>query len=113
MLADISRGLMVTLTEATGGKRQITLPAYLDHTVIHDLRAALLDCLSRGQDIDVNASEVSRLSTPAMQVLASAACAHRDASSGAMQLIAPSPAFRDFAAMLALGDVFGLAEIAA
>ena len=104
---------MFTVSEAAGGKRQITLPANLDYTVIHDLKAALLDCFSCGQDVDVNASEVSRLSTPAMQVLVSAACANKDRSSGAMQLIAPSPAFRDFAAMLALGDAFGLTEIAA
>jgi methyl-accepting chemotaxis protein len=56
------RGPMFTVTEGPGGKRQIILPANLDHTVAHDLKAALLECLSRGQDVDVHASEVSRLS---------------------------------------------------
>jgi anti-anti-sigma regulatory factor len=102
---------MLTITEGPGGKRQITLPANLDHTVVHDLRTALIEGLSHGQRVDVNASEVSRLSMPAMQVLVSAACAAKDGSSGAMQMIAPSPAFRDFAAMLALKDVLGLTEI--
>ena len=104
---------MFTVTEGSGGKRQITLPANLDHTVVHDLKAALLECLSRGQDIDVNASEVSRLSTPAMQVLVSASSAAKDGSSGAMQLVAPSQAFRDFAAMLALGEFLRVTEISA
>ena len=104
---------MFTVTKGPSGKRQITLPANLDHSVIHDLRAALLDCLSQGQDVDVKASEVSRLSTPAIQVLVSAASGNKDGSSGVMQLIEPSPALRDFAAMLALGPALGLTEISA
>jgi len=104
---------MFTVTEAPGGKRQMILPANLDHAVVHDLRAALVECLTRGQDLEVNASEVSRLSTPAMQVLVSAYSAAKDGNSGAMQLIAPSQAFRDFTAMLALEDVLGLTEISA
>ena len=104
---------MFTVTEGPGGKRQITLPATLDHSVAHGLKVALLECLSKGQDVEVNASEVSRLSTPAMQVLVSASSAAKDGSSGAMHLTAPSQAFRDFAAMLALGDVLGLTEISA
>jgi anti-anti-sigma regulatory factor len=104
---------MFTVTEAPGGKRQIALPANLDHAVAHDLRAALVECLARGQDIDVNASEVSRPSTPAMQVLVAAYSAAEDGKSGAMELIAPSQAFRDFAAMLALEEALGLTEISA
>ena len=104
---------MFTVTESPGGKRQITLPATLDHAVAHDLKTALLECLSSGRDIAVNASDVTRLSTPAIQVLVSAASAAKDGSSGAMELVAPSQAFRDFAAMLALGDILGVTEISA
>ena len=104
---------MFTVTEGPGGKRQITLPATLDHAVAHDLKAALLECMSSGQDIEVNASKVTRLSTPAVQVLVSASSAAKEGGSGAMRLVAPSQAFRDFAAMLALGDILGVTEISA
>jgi anti-anti-sigma regulatory factor len=102
---------MFTITEARGGKRQIILPANLDHAVVHDLKAVLVECLMRGEAVDVNASEVSRLSTPAMQVLIAAYAAAKEEKSGAMHLIAPSQAFRDFAATLAIEEALGLTEI--
>ena len=104
---------MFAVTEAPGGKRQITLPANLDQAVVHDLRAVLVKCLGHGRDLDVYASEVSRLSTPAMQVLVAAYSAAKEANSSAVQFIAPSQAFRDFAAMLAIEDALGLTEIPA
>ena len=104
---------MFAITEGPGGKRQMILPANLDHAVMHDLKAALTECLACGQGIDVNASQVSRLSTPAMQVLVAAYSTAKKENSGAMQLIAPSQAFRDFAATLAIEEALGLTEISA
>ena len=104
---------MFAITEAPGGKRQMTLPANLDHAVVHDLRVALVECLACEQGVEVNASEVSRLSTPAMQVLVAAYSAAKQGNYGAMQLIAPSQAFRDFAATLAIEEALGLTEISA
>ena len=102
---------MFAVTEAPGGKRQIMLPANLDHAVVHDLKTVLVEYLAQGQDLDVNASEVSRLSTPAMQVLVAAYSAAKEANSSAVHFIAPSQAFRDFAAMLAIEEALGLTEI--
>ena len=104
---------MFAITEAPGGKRQMTLPANLDHAVVHDLKAALTDCLACEQGFEVNASEVSRLSTPAMQVLVAAFSTAKQSNSSAIQLIAPSRAFRDFAATLAIEEALGLTEISA
>jgi len=102
---------MFAVTEATGGKRQITLPANLDQAVVHDLKAALVECLAHGREVEVNASEVSRLSTPALQVLVAACSAAKAANAGAIQLIAPSQALRDFAATLAIEEALGLRGI--
>jgi anti-anti-sigma regulatory factor len=85
----------------------------LDHAVVHDLKVALTECLAWGHGVEVNASEVSRLSTPAMQVLAAAYSTAKQANSSTMQLIAPSQAFRDFAATLAIEEALGLTEISA
>lgn len=102
---------MFAVTEAPGGKRQIILPANLDHAVVHDLRAVLVECVARGQEVEVNASEVSRLSTPAMQVMVAACSAAKEGNSGGIQLIAPSQAFRDFAETLAIEEILGLRGI--
>src|SRR5215831_2333274 len=102
---------MFAVTEAPGGKRQITLPANLDHAVVHDLRAALVECMAHGREIEVKASEVGRLSTPAMQVLVAACSAAKEGNSITIQFIAPSQAFRDFAATLAIEEVLGLRGI--
>ena len=101
---------MFTVIKAPDGKRQITLPANLDHAVVHDLRAVLAECVAHGQGVEVNASDVSRLSTPAMQVLVAACSAAKEGNS-AVQLIAPSHAFRDFAATLAIEEALGLRGI--
>ena len=102
---------MVAVTEAPGGKRQIILPANLDHAVVHDLRAALVECVAQGHEVEVNASEVSRLSTPAMQVLVAAYSAAKEGNSGALRLFSPSQAFCDFAATLAIEEALGLRGI--
>jgi ABC-type transporter Mla MlaB component len=88
----------------------LTLAANLDHSVLHNLKSELIAALSDGADLEIDASQVRRMSTPAMQLLAAARVGALSGDSGAIRFVSPSGVFGDFARTLALEKTLGLME---
>ena len=81
----------------------LKLPTQLDLTMVDGLKRELLTAVP-GETLE--AGEVSRVTSPGLQVLAAARL--RDP---ALTISNPSPALREAAAMLALNDVLGIADV--
>lgn len=98
-----------TPTRAPGGRR-LSLAANLDHSALHGLKSELIAALLEGTEIEIDASAVRRMSTPAMQLLLAARIGALSGDTGAVRFVSPSEAFGEFAKTLALEDALGLME---
>jgi len=85
----------------------LTLPAVLDLTSAASLKAELLAALARGDGLEIDGSEVQRITTPCLQVLASAARAFAQAGGPPLKFSKKSPALLEVASVLALGSPIG------
>jgi chemotaxis protein CheX len=83
------------------------LPAMLDLTAAEPLHRALLDRARIGDPLVVNASEVARVSTAAVQVLLATAAEFRSRGNS-FQLRDPSPLLMDALADLGVASHLGL-----
>jgi chemotaxis protein CheX len=86
-----------------GGTTTITLPAALDATAAAELLSAMRKAVLRGRPLAIDCSDVTRLSTPCVQIL----LASEKALAAVDQTMAVSACSEEFAA--AMND-FGLEE---
>lgn len=84
----------------------ITLPAILDLTEAAALKSGILAALPLGGGLEVDASQVQRVTSPCLQILASAARDFARAGGPPLRLINMSPAFSGAVIALALSPVF-------
>lgn len=101
---------MVEESTNTERVRRLTLAANLDHSVLQGLKSELISALSDGADLEIDASHVRRMSTPAVQLLVAARVGALSGDSGAIRFVSPSDAFGDFVRTLALEETLGLME---
>jgi len=95
----------MTLTEP--GQTMFILPAILDLTEVVALRNTLQAALSRGEGLEIDASQVARVTSPCLQVLAAAVRGFAQAGGPSLRLTNPSPAFSETARVLDLDSVLG------
>lgn len=91
-----------------GGVSKLVLPAVLDLTGAAELKHTIASALERGCGVDIDASEVRRITTPCFQVLAAAAGSYAKAGGPAMRFVALSLEFREIASTLALHESLGI-----
>ena len=97
------------MTDETAHRRAeatLTLPPVLDLTGAASLKLQLEKALSAGADLVVDGGEVVRVTSPGLQVLASAAISFRRAGGRGMVFDTMSPALSDSIETLALNFVF-------
>jgi len=94
----------------TESGRRLRLAANLDHNALHGLKSELMAALLEGTELEIDASAVRRMSTPAMQLLLAARIGALSGDSGAVRFVSPSDAFGEFAKTLALESALGLME---
>lgn len=99
---------MSYLKRGSSGKPLLVLPANFDLTAAAILKSDLQASLAGGEGLEVDASGVQRVTSPCLQVLASAAHAFAQAGGPAMSVSKPSPAFAETVSGLALNAVLGL-----
>ncbi len=92
-------------TATEDGTRVLVLAALLDLTQAADLKATLEEAIGGGSTLAIDASAVQRVSTPCLQVLASAF-----RSRCAMGLKDASPEFLETVRMLGLSAALGIAQ---
>lgn len=81
--------------------KALTLPARMDYGVLESLHAELRD--SRGQELTLDASNVTHLGSCALQLLVSARKSW-DQDGQRLLLNAPSDRFRDHLSLLGMGE---------
>lgn len=86
----------------------LVLPAILDLTEAALLKNGLQDALAKGDGLTVDASKVSRVTSPCLQVLAAATRAFTESGGPALEIAFASEAFRDTVSGLGLSPQFGL-----
>jgi len=98
--------------EETGvqmGER-ITLPPVADLTEAGSLKESLLQALTSGTSVGVDASTVQRISSPYLQVLVAGAQSFAKAGGASMKIVDPSDTFRETVSVLGLLDVLELGK---
>jgi anti-anti-sigma regulatory factor len=101
------------MSEASIGKgvaRRLTLAANLDHTALQSLKSALIEALSDDRYLEIDASAVRRMSTPAIQLLVAARVGALSGYMGSIRFVSPSETFGDFARTLGLEETLGFEE---
>lgn len=89
---------------------QVTLPPVADLTEAGPLKERLLQALSAGTDITINASAVQRVSSPCLQVLVAGMQSFAKAGGAVMAVTEPSEAFRETVSVLGLSNALELGE---
>lgn len=85
------------------------LPPIVDRTVVADLRTSLLELLANDDVIEVKASDVERITTPAFQLLVSLKI-QAEEDKKQMVIVDPSFAFKDAAKGLGLKKILNVVE---
>jgi len=90
------------------GKPTLVLPAILDLTAAQRLKEDLLASLQIGEGLDIDASQVQRVSSLCLQILASAMRSFTETGGPGLSVAAASDSFRDAALGLDLAYHIGL-----
>jgi anti-anti-sigma regulatory factor len=98
----------MTLALSAGGTPCLVLPPLVDLAYAAQLKAVLLEALNLGKGIDIDASDVQRVATPCLQILAAAARSFAQTESAPLVFSKVSDAFFQMAATLAVGSILGL-----
>ena len=85
---------------------QIKLPAVLDATAAAGLKSALLAGLGSGQALEVDASDVQRVTTPCLQILVAAAI--DAAEKGGLQFVGVEGVMLESIRALGLSEALGM-----
>lgn len=88
--------------------RVLVLPALLDLTHAAGLKTTLEEAVRSGGDLAVDASAVQRVTTPCLQVLASAMRSYAQLGGGALHFREVSPEFADTVRTLGLATMFNI-----
>jgi anti-anti-sigma regulatory factor len=99
---------MSNIQPGPDGKPKLVLPAILDLTAAQRLREDLLASLQMGEGLELDASQVQRVSSLCLQILASAARSFRETGGPGLSIAAASDGFRDAAFGLDLAHHIGL-----
>lgn len=89
---------------------RIVLPAVADLTESGPLKEKLLQALTAGTSVTVDASAVQRLSSPCLQVLVAGKQSFAKAGGALMAITDPSEAFRETVSVLGLLDALELGK---
>ena len=89
------------------GPRIVSLPPILDMAAAVELRTTLAAALAAGCAVQIEAGDVQRASTPALQVLTAAATSFGDQGTG-FALGACAPALTEAVSSLGLGMALGI-----
>jgi anti-anti-sigma regulatory factor len=98
----------MSLELTSQGAAQVRLPRVADLTYAANLKALILEALDKGQDLEIDASEVHSITSPCLQILVAAAKSFREVPGISLGFSQPSAAFSLAATTLAIGDVLGL-----
>jgi chemotaxis protein CheX len=91
------------------GKPALALPKVMDITMAGMLKASLLSVYADGTKIELDAGAVQRVTTPCLQVLASAAKSLHE-TGGMLHFVNVPDDFREMTHTLGLAEVLGLSE---
>ncbi len=80
----------------------LTLPAVLDLTVATSLKTDLQAAIAGGEGLEIDCSQVQRVTSPCLQILIAAKRGFEEAGGPAMNLANVPPAFTDVLNVLAL-----------
>ena len=89
------------------GPRIVSLPPILDMPAAIELKAALEAALAGGSAVQIEAGDVQRVATPALQVLIAAATSFGERGTS-FAFGACAPAFTDAVSTLGLGMALGI-----
>jgi anti-anti-sigma regulatory factor len=99
---------MTDLAATVDGTPQLVLPPVLDLTLVADIKRQLEEALARGAGIDIDASQVQRVTTPCLQLFAAAMKSFVQAGGPAMHFASLSSEFRETVTALGLETVLGI-----
>ncbi len=92
-----------------GNKPAMVLPKVLDISSAGMLKNSLLSVIVDGATVELDAEQVQRVTTPCLQVLASAA-KHSEVHGGELRIINVPDEFRSAVQILGLGEILGITE---
>jgi len=88
----------------------LILSSILDLTAAAALKTSLREALAKGDGLAVDASAVSRVTSPCLQVLAAGMRAFTESGGPGLRIVTASDAFRDTVSGLGLAPMLGLQE---
>ena len=101
---------MSTIDREASGPRRILLPAALDLTAAPALKTQLQAALAAGDGLTLDASLVSRATSPCLQVVAAGKRAFTSSGGPGLVVANPSEAFFEVVTGLDLAGLFELEE---
>lgn len=101
---------MSTQSAIIAGPTAISLPPVLDIAAAAELKRELLEVLASGNSVNVDAGAVQRVTTPCLQVLASAARSIAQAGGGRMRLHSMKADLAENIRMLGLAEILNIGE---
>jgi len=99
---------MPNIKRGSSGKPLLVLPPNFDLTAAAALKADLQCTLAQGEGLEVDASQVQRVTSPSLQILAAGARAFAQAGGPAMRISSASEAFSQTVSSLALTSALGI-----
>lgn len=99
---------MSLLERGKDGRPLVTLPPILDLTVVASLKLDLLAALGLAEGLEVDASNVQRVTTPCLQLMVSAARSFAEAGGPSLKVTGATLCFDESATALGLAAELGL-----
>jgi len=90
------------------GSERVALPAVADLVQIGPMKGEIEHHLAAGMTLEIDASQVQRVSSQYFQVLVAAVTAFAKAGGPSLKIVGPSQAFVETATTLGLAEALGL-----